>query len=635
MLVVAAALDVLINNGAAKADNRNAIQAATDAFGVTVGIENIGLYTNASVRGFSPTTAGNVRIDGLYFDQAGELNRRLVDLSTIRVGIAAQAYPFPAPTGIVDNRLRTPGSKLAVSGSAGFADYGGPYFDTDLQIPLKGEKLGLAVGFGRKDDEFPDGTNSNNRTMAFLGNWEPAPGIRLRSFWTQMLERDFEAQPLLTLAGDSLPPELTIRKFIGQEWAANRHRITNTGALLDVDLGDGWALRAGLFRSMFTDDSLYSDLFRNVQPDGSADHLIVANPRQGTHSTSGEVRLSHAFNEGPRRHSFIAIIRGRVREADSGGSDQVDFGQTNVLVPQVLSKPGFELTRPNRDKVRQLTAGLAYEGDWSGIGRIGIGLQKTRYRKTFDAPGNPPALSSDSPLLFYGTLETQLNRRVVLFGSLTRGLEETGIAPDNAVNHGQPLAAARTRQVDGGLSYSLTDKLKLVAGAFDVQKPYFNLDANNVYTALGTETHRGIEVSVTGSLSPRLSVVAGAVLMDARVTGQAVNEGLIGKRPINTSPQLVRLSAEYLLPALDGASVDMGLDYDGRRVASANNRVSLPARTILRVGGRYRFRINRLKAQFRILIDNVTDEFSWALTSGAGFKVDVGRRVTGYLAVDL
>jgi iron complex outermembrane receptor protein len=620
--------------GTAHADDRNAIKAASDAFGVTVGIEKIGVYTSDQVRGFSPTTAGNIRIDGLYFDQAGELNRRLIDRSTIRVGLAAQAYPFPAPTGIVDNRLRTPGPKFVASGSAGLADYGGPYFDTDLQIPLKGEKLGLAVGFGRKDDEFPDGTNSNNRTIALIGDWRPSGALRLRSFWTQILQRGLEASPLITLGGAWLPPELPVRKFIGQKWTANRHGISNAGALADVNLGSQWALRAGLFRSMVTDDSSYSDLFRSVEPDGTADHLIVANPRLGTHSTSGEVRLSHTIDDGPRKHLFNAILRGRLREAQSGGSDQVDFGLTNVLVPEVLTQAAFEFTSPSRDHVRQLTAGLAYDGYWKGVGRIGVGVQKTDYRKTFDAPGSPPAHSHDSPLLYYGTLEVELSDRLAFFGSMTRGLEETGIAPDNAVNRGQALAAARTRQVDGGVSYSLTGTLKLVAAVFDIQKPYFNLDRNNVYTALGMERHRGIEASVAGSVTPRLSIVAGAVLMDARTTGQAVSEGLIGKRPINTSPLLVRVSSEYQVPGVNGLSVDFGLDHDGERIATADNAVSLPPRTILRVGSRYHFRLNRWNAQLRILVDNITDHFSWALTSGGGFKVDVGRRVTGYLAID-
>src|SRR5206468_1199929 len=295
-------------------------------------------------------------------------------------------------------------------------------------------------------------------------------------------------------------------------------------------------------------------------------------------------------------------------------------------------KPAFAFNSPSSDLVRQLTAGIAYEGNWEGIGQIGVGVQKTRYRKVVDEPGSAPARSSDSPLLFYGTLEAKLSGRLAFFAGMTRGLEETGIAPDNASNRGQALAAARTRQIDGGLSYSLTKNLRVVAAAFDVRKPYFNLNSTNFFTALGNERHRGIEVSATGSVATGLSIVAGAVLLDARVTGPAVNEGRIGRRPINSSPRLVRISAEYAIPRLKGLSLDFGLDHDAKRVASASNAVRLPERTILRAGTRYRFRLHRLNAQFRVLVDNITDRFSWTLTSGGGFKVDVGRRVTGYLA---
>lgn len=619
---------------AARAEDRNAIQAATDAFGVSVGIEKIGIYTIDQVRGFSPTTAGNLRIDGLYFDQVGELNKRLTDRSTIRVGIAAQAYPFPAPTGIVDYRLRSPGSKLAVSGSAGFADYLGPYFDTDLQIPINRDKLGVAVGFGRKLDEFSDGTHSHNRTIALLGAWRPHDGVRLRSFWTQIVEKGAEAQPVLTVGGAWLPPELRLRKFIGQSWETNERHITNGGLLADVELSHGWMLRGGLFRSIVSDDSNYADLFRNVQPDGSADHKIVADPREGTRSTSGELRLSHSIDDGPRRHLVHLIIRGRERESEFGGSAQIDYGKTNVRMPGALPKPTFGFTAQRSNRVRQFTAGLAYEGYWKGIGQIGLGFQKTSYRKIFDEPGNGQTRTNASPLLFYANLEVEISRRLAFFAGVTQGLEETGVAPDNAANRGEALAAARTHQVDGGISFSLTNGVKLIAGAFDIRKPYFNLTTNNVFTALGTERHRGIEISATGSITPRLSIVAGAVFLDARVTGEAVKEGRIGKRPINSSPRLIRLSAEYFLPNVDGASVDVGLDHDGRRIASATNAISLPPRTILRAGARYRFRLNRLNAQLRILVDNITDRFSWVLTSGGGFKVDVGRRVTGYLAVD-
>lgn len=618
----------------AQATDRNAIQAASDAFGVTVGIEKIGVYTGDQVRGFSPTTAGNLRIDGLYFDQAGELNRRLADRSTVRVGLAAQTYPFPAPTGIVDNHLRTLGARLSISGSAGLADYAGPYFDTDLQIPIVSDKLGLVAGFGRKDDEFPDGTSSNNRTVALLGQFQPHAGFRLRSFWTQILQRDVEAQPVLTVGGPWLPPRLELRKYIGQAWETNRHLITNGGLLADIAMGPRWTIRGGLFRSTVSDESAFADLFRNVQPDGTADQLIVADPREGTRSTSGEVRLSHSFAGGPIRHMILLIVRGRDRWSEFGGSDQIDAGSTNVSAPQSIAKPSFLFTDQSRIHVHQLTGGIAYEGDWKGVGHIGVGIQKTKYEKTFRQPGSATVRTSDSPLLFYGVLQVPVSRRLAIFAGITRGLEETGIAPDNAANRGEALAAARTRQADAGLSFAMSDRLRLVAAAFDVRKPYFNLDSNNVFTALGTERHRGVELSMTGLVTSRLNIVAGAVFLDATATGSAVREGRIGRRPLNSSPLLVRVSGEYSVPRLRGLSLDGGLDHDGSRIASADNSVNLPPRTIVRLGARYRFQINHLKAQFRILVDNITDHFSWALTSGGGFKVDVGRRVTGYLAVD-
>ena len=52
----------------AQQTEQNATTASDDAFGRTVGAERSGLYSTSDVRGFNPTEAGNVRIDGLYYD---------------------------------------------------------------------------------------------------------------------------------------------------------------------------------------------------------------------------------------------------------------------------------------------------------------------------------------------------------------------------------------------------------------------------------------------------------------------------------------------------------------------------------------------------------------------------------------
>src|SRR5215469_16721449 len=70
----------------------NPVASAEDAFGLTLGLESIGMYSPGQVRGFSPEMAGNVRIDGLYFDQQGALSNRVIEGSTVRVGVSAIGY---------------------------------------------------------------------------------------------------------------------------------------------------------------------------------------------------------------------------------------------------------------------------------------------------------------------------------------------------------------------------------------------------------------------------------------------------------------------------------------------------------------------------------------------------------------
>src|SRR5215472_12217587 len=147
--IVAAALAVMFYAATGRAQHAadNPVASAEDAFGLTLGLESIGMYSPGQVRGFSPQTAGNVRIDGLYFDQQGALSNRVIEGSTIRVGISAIGYAFPAPTGIVDYQLRragdgTPGATII----ANVGPYEARGISIDGTVPLAGKKLLLPIG---------------------------------------------------------------------------------------------------------------------------------------------------------------------------------------------------------------------------------------------------------------------------------------------------------------------------------------------------------------------------------------------------------------------------------------------------------------------------------------------------------
>lgn len=137
----------------------NAVRQAEDAFGVSIGRETIGIYNSGSVRGFSPTTAGNVRIEGLYFDQVWGLTSRLRRSTTIRVGLSAQGYPFPAPTGVVDYAFRAPGQKRVLSGVLSGDTYENASLELDAELPLISGTLSLGAGLGLYHNGFYNGTD--------------------------------------------------------------------------------------------------------------------------------------------------------------------------------------------------------------------------------------------------------------------------------------------------------------------------------------------------------------------------------------------------------------------------------------------------------------------------------------------
>src|SRR5580693_3344209 len=148
LLRIAAALVALSPPAAVFAQHASddPLATANDAFGLTLGLESIGLYGPGGVRGFNPQSAGNVRIDGLYFDQQGLLSNRVIEGSTIRVGVSEIGYAFPAPTGIVDYNLRHPGDGTpSATVIANIGPYEAKGLSVDGSLPLIGKELQLPI----------------------------------------------------------------------------------------------------------------------------------------------------------------------------------------------------------------------------------------------------------------------------------------------------------------------------------------------------------------------------------------------------------------------------------------------------------------------------------------------------------
>jgi iron complex outermembrane receptor protein len=612
--------------------NDNAVASAEDAFGGGVGQERIGLYSQSEVRGFSPITAGNIRLEGLYIDRPANFTDRMTESHAVRVGLAAQNYLFPAPTGVVDYRLRTSGSERVVSVMTSYADTGHSRLEIDGQFPIS-PTLSLAAGVGAFYDEFASGADGPAISHGFVLRWTPNPQTLVAPFLGQVHNWDRETAPLYVGAPGIVPPAVKRLRLVTPRWADNSNTNTNYGVLGRTALGSGFELAAGLFRSTTDTHANYVHLLTNVQADGSARRRIGRDPGPMQASTSGEFRVSRPFVHGDLAQAVHLSLRARQRDSRYGGGVNLDYGPVHISDIVTTPEPEFALGPRTRDEVRQWTAGLAYDLRWRGRGSLMLGLQRTDYRRTVLRPGTPETVSEDPAWLYNAAASWTMTQRLALYGSVTRGLEESGVAPDSAANRAQALPAIITDQWDAGVRVVLTPNLRLVAGGFEVKKPYFAPDAANVFRELGAVRHRGVEVSLTGAPIEGLTLVAGAVLMQPRVTGDPVREGRIGPRPVGQAARTLTLSGAWQTP-MPGLQLTFGANHHGARIADQLNRSRVPAATITDLGIRYRFDIGETPALLRVTMTNVTNEFDWRVVSSGTFDVNAPRTTTAALTVD-
>lgn len=621
----------------AQRTEENAVTQSGDAFGKSVGNEKVGLYSQDDVRGFDPIDAGNARIEGLYFDQQDRIPSRLQNGNTIRVGISAQRYPFPAPTGIVDYSLVLPGERPLATLEFERGPYGGFAGSIEVEIPIA-NGLGIAGGVGGRNQVRPEGGRNRFRNFGAVMQWTPSKDARLVAFGGGYSNFDDDARPTLFLASAALPPKLPRERFLGQDWAPRNNLSRTFGLIGNLPLG-GFRIDAGLFRSSRVAGNAFSDILTGVTPDGlSAARFIIADGNNHDRSVSGEMRLSRSWETGALGHAISLSLRGRDKQRLFGGTQRIALGASSAIAPDPRPRLPIGVGQESRDNVEQLTYGAAYSLAWRGRGSVDLSLSRSRYRKTIDfADALRPDISvRDDPWLATATGSLILTRKLALYGGFVRGLEEAPIAPEIASNRNEAPPATRTRQLDFGLRYAVTDHMNLIAGLFSVQKPYFNLDGSNRFRELGAVDNRGVELSLAGPLAPGLTLVAGSIFLDPQISGEAVQAGQIGNRPVGSLRRRSIINFDWRSDAGHGpVSFDMAFESQSARVANAANTLKVGPRETLNIGARYRFAIGPYKALLRGQVTNLFNDYGWQVSSSGGFTASNSRTWTLQLVADL
>ncbi|UZW54499.1 TonB-dependent siderophore receptor [Sphingobium sp. JS3065] len=211
------------------------------------------------------------------------------------------------------------------------------------------------------------------------------------------------------------------------------------------------------------------------------------------------------------------------------------------------------------------------------------------------------------------------NEQISLYGNYVQGLSRGDVAPALAANSGEILAPYVAKQIEAGVKFDF-GQFGGAISLFRITRPIGELssgDANSprIYAQTGEQRVRGVEASVYGNLTSRLSVIGGATVLDASLSKTALTTN-IGNRPIGVPKLQVNMGADW--KPWQRFSVNSSIIWTGRQFIDTANRHALPAWARMDVGLGYVAPVGQRDITLRANVSNVTNNKYWTGVASFG-----------------
>lgn len=607
----------LPTTGQAQRADANVVTSAEDAFGFAVSGQSLGIYNARSVRGFDPVQLGNVRLNGLYFDRLSGFTSQLIESTFIRVGSTAVNYPFPAPSGIADYRVHGAQQENSTAITVGLNPQVSPYFEADLGRVVIDDRLSVFGGIGVNPNERTAGKGDMDSYSGALSlTARPSSDVEVTLFWNRIWDRKLYSDPVVYVTDRIVPAVRITGDGVGQSWAAGSGYGDNTGVMSQWGLGSGWSARAGAFRSQRAIESGFDQYFVvDTDPEHAVGYVYGYRDRT-SRSYSGEAALTREWGTSIAQRLDFSI-RGRDLTNHAGRDAIGTLGRTSIYHTGSRATAALQFgDAMDRTYIDQWIAGVRYRSDIHRRLTISTALQRSFYDINFQSRDGSKSSEAHEDTLFNIAIAMPLLSQLALYSSFSQGLEEGGVAPADTLNRYQILPVIEAKQIDLGMHYS-SPTWSVVAGVFELEKPYAGSDTSSIYRLIGDVKNRGAEVSITARPVERLTIVAGAVFLDAQVVDRSRAQQL-GQRPLGVPKRSVRLDMDYALPNFFDVSLDFSGTYTSNVRVSDDYPVFLGKVTSFNVGARIPWTLMGMPSAMRVQVQNVTDELAWAAdTDGA------------------
>lgn len=530
--------------------------------------------------------------------------------------------------------LRRPGNNPALSGEAAFGPFGASSLTVEGQLPATASHPGLDVcAVATHNLDIDSSRRAANLQTALVSEWQLPGHLEWVPFIAYTHGGESAEFPAVFSDGQ-YPIGLFRERALGtQNGARYDWHKTIAGAMVREDPKPGWRIEGGLFFSEERDpvnDYPYLLIKRNQRADSVFDVI----PPVIYRGLSGEVRATRSVPAFGAIGSVEILARGRVTERAFGGDQVTDFGTISLLDPSQFARPPVQLGPEDHSKVHQLDVGATYRVVTSDVGSFSVGALSAHYNRRLQQPEQPTVTQASHPILINTRVTYRAIPTLTLYASYVQGLEDSPLAPSSATNRGELPPAARTTQVDGGMRWQPDPTLTVVAGTFEIQKPYFNLDSGGAYGILGRLRYTGVESSASWS-SQGVTLLAGGVWLHPRAALNTPGESASSLVPIGPVPLTLTLNADYAPASWGHWSASAQVKSLSARRDTVDGSHQQPPLTTLDVGVRYQRKGSFGTWTLRADANNVADATGLHLMNSGLVLPEQGRRYSVTLSVDL
>ncbi|MCV4271300.1 TonB-dependent receptor [Pseudomonas capsici] len=597
--------------------------------------KSAGYASAVNVRGFSSSASLNIANDGLRFSTLADAGNFIEDTEQLEVitGLTGFLYGPASPGGLANYVLKRPTYQRYNSitlGNAGGENY---YLHGDFGGPIDSEgKFAYRLNLLTQDGETAIDLQKRRRQMISLAlDWNISDDLQVQFDASHKESQTRGLTSYWFFANQAFRPSassLDTDKLYSQRWGFADNQTDKAGVRAKWRLNDRFSLRAAVAAQQYTQEYTYTG--PQIDAPGVYTQPLYAFAPLQTREYSGYLFLDSQFATGTLDHKLTLGYQGNTARTLMHEDHIPSQQYSSVTGPAVsldeqpqVSRPGYSIGHgaqhlSSTSDTHNLLIGdiITFNEQWSTI----LGVTHTRiqtYNNDFVNSAIPrkteydESTTSPSVSLIYKPVPW-----LTTYATYIEGLQSGGIAPSRAINSGTGLAPQISKQYEIGAKASIGDTLITLA-AFNIDKPNAYTNSARVYVQDGRQENNGLEFSVTGKVTPQLTLVSGLTLLDPKVKKGAVAAN-DGNTPINVAKQLAKVYAEYDISSAPGFAVTGGAFYTGRQYTDEANNYNLPSFTTFDAGARYRLALGENDLTLRMNVSNLTDKKYWLNSSYLG-----------------